>query len=308
MPVELAAAIAEFVDREPAREALRRRRAASPAAGPASPRRARAAASRRLPATSSGCTAPIRQPCTCRCSNASSDFTTGDLDAALYERRSLVRLLGMRRTMFVVPLDLAAEIDAVVHEGARRAGAPSHRATHRGPGHRRSRRPRRATACAATLAAAARRRAATGPRIDADRVRAATAGAARRGQARTRHVSRSPTGSSCSCRSKATSCALARSGRGCRASTGGRRRSAGSPTHCRSSAAAEARTELRAPVVAHVRTGDDHRHRLVGEVDEASCHRRPRRARRRRRHRRTGTRRTTGTGMGPARRRRRRHH
>lgn len=30
------------------------------------------------------------------------------LDAALYEERSLVRLLGMRRTMFVVPRDLAA--------------------------------------------------------------------------------------------------------------------------------------------------------------------------------------------------------
>ena len=41
-----------------------------------------------------------------------ANFAIGDLDAALYERRSLVRLLGMRRTMFVVPLDLAAEIDA----------------------------------------------------------------------------------------------------------------------------------------------------------------------------------------------------
>jgi Winged helix DNA-binding domain len=39
-------------------------------------------------------------------------FAIGDLDEALYERRSLVRLLGMRRTMFVVPLDIAALIDA----------------------------------------------------------------------------------------------------------------------------------------------------------------------------------------------------
>ena len=39
-------------------------------------------------------------------------FTIGDLDDALYERRSLARLLGMRRTMFVVPLDLAAVIEA----------------------------------------------------------------------------------------------------------------------------------------------------------------------------------------------------
>jgi hypothetical protein len=39
-------------------------------------------------------------------------FEVGDLDDALYERRSLSRILGMRRTMFVVPLDLAAVVDA----------------------------------------------------------------------------------------------------------------------------------------------------------------------------------------------------
>jgi hypothetical protein len=39
-------------------------------------------------------------------------FTVGDLDDALFERRSLARILGMRRTMFVVPLDLAAVVDA----------------------------------------------------------------------------------------------------------------------------------------------------------------------------------------------------
>jgi hypothetical protein len=41
-----------------------------------------------------------------------ANFTIEDLETALYERRSLVRLLGMRRTMFVVPLEVAAEIDA----------------------------------------------------------------------------------------------------------------------------------------------------------------------------------------------------
>ncbi|HET9548370.1 MAG TPA: winged helix DNA-binding domain-containing protein, partial [Desertimonas sp.] len=41
-----------------------------------------------------------------------ADFTPADLDEALYERRSLTRLLGMRRTMFVVPLDLAAVVEA----------------------------------------------------------------------------------------------------------------------------------------------------------------------------------------------------
>ncbi|MGI9053997.1 MAG: winged helix DNA-binding domain-containing protein [Ilumatobacteraceae bacterium] len=35
-------------------------------------------------------------------------FRVADLENALYERRSLLRMLAMRRTMFVVPLDLAA--------------------------------------------------------------------------------------------------------------------------------------------------------------------------------------------------------
>jgi len=35
-------------------------------------------------------------------------FTVGDVEDAIYERRSLLRMLAMRRTMFVVPLDLAA--------------------------------------------------------------------------------------------------------------------------------------------------------------------------------------------------------
>jgi hypothetical protein len=39
-------------------------------------------------------------------------FGVGDLDDALYERRSLVRMLGMRRTLFVVPRATAAEMDA----------------------------------------------------------------------------------------------------------------------------------------------------------------------------------------------------
>ncbi len=39
-------------------------------------------------------------------------FRVSDLDDALYERHSVLRMLGMRRTMFVVPRDLAAVIDA----------------------------------------------------------------------------------------------------------------------------------------------------------------------------------------------------
>jgi hypothetical protein len=39
-------------------------------------------------------------------------FEPGMLEHALYERRSLVRVLGMRRTLFVVPTELAGVIDA----------------------------------------------------------------------------------------------------------------------------------------------------------------------------------------------------
>lgn len=38
--------------------------------------------------------------------------SVGTIEAALYERRTLVRLLGMRRTMFVVPADLVAVVQA----------------------------------------------------------------------------------------------------------------------------------------------------------------------------------------------------
>ena len=39
-------------------------------------------------------------------------FQVADLERALYEQRSLVRMLGMRRTMFVVDRDVAAVMDA----------------------------------------------------------------------------------------------------------------------------------------------------------------------------------------------------
>jgi len=50
-------------------------------------------------------------------------FVHTDLEDALYERRSLVRMLGMRRTMFVVPVDLAAIMD----EACTKALAPPQR-------------------------------------------------------------------------------------------------------------------------------------------------------------------------------------
>ena len=50
-------------------------------------------------------------------------FATSDLEDALYERRTLVRMLGMRRTLFVVPVDLAAVMD----EACTKALAPPER-------------------------------------------------------------------------------------------------------------------------------------------------------------------------------------
>lgn len=41
-----------------------------------------------------------------------SDFETEDLEQALYEQKSLLRLLGMRRTMWVVPTELAAAVNS----------------------------------------------------------------------------------------------------------------------------------------------------------------------------------------------------
>ena len=40
------------------------------------------------------------------------DFEPGQLERALYEDRALVRMLGMRRTLWVVPRELAAVVDA----------------------------------------------------------------------------------------------------------------------------------------------------------------------------------------------------
>src|SRR5262245_50842729 len=42
----------------------------------------------------------------------SHDFAVGDLERALYEERSLLRMLGMRRTLWVVPRDLVSVVDA----------------------------------------------------------------------------------------------------------------------------------------------------------------------------------------------------
>jgi Winged helix DNA-binding domain len=47
-------------------------------------------------------------------------FEPADLEDALYRRRSLVRMLGMRRTLFVVPVDLAP----VMHEACTKALIP----------------------------------------------------------------------------------------------------------------------------------------------------------------------------------------
>lgn len=50
-------------------------------------------------------------------------LTVAELEDVLYERRTLVRMLGMRRTLFVVPLDVAAVMD----EACTMAYAPAER-------------------------------------------------------------------------------------------------------------------------------------------------------------------------------------
>jgi hypothetical protein len=50
-------------------------------------------------------------------------FEPGDLEEALYVRKTLVRMLGMRRTLFVVPRDLAP----VMHEACTKALIPRER-------------------------------------------------------------------------------------------------------------------------------------------------------------------------------------
>jgi hypothetical protein len=45
-----------------------------------------------------------------------SDFRTSTLETALYEDRSLLKILGMRRTMFVVPIELAGIIQSACTE------------------------------------------------------------------------------------------------------------------------------------------------------------------------------------------------
>ena len=50
-------------------------------------------------------------------------FEPADLEDALYRRRSLVRMLGMRRTLFVVPVELAP----VMHEACTKALIPGQR-------------------------------------------------------------------------------------------------------------------------------------------------------------------------------------
>ena len=52
-----------------------------------------------------------------------ASFERADLERALYEQRSLVRMLGMRRTLWVVPRDLVPIVDA----GASQAVAANER-------------------------------------------------------------------------------------------------------------------------------------------------------------------------------------
>ena len=80
--------------------------------------------SRRPRGRSSGCTRAIPRRSTSRRGRGSTASEPADLEDALYGRRSLVRMLGMRRTLFVVPVELAP----VMHEACTKALIPGQRA------------------------------------------------------------------------------------------------------------------------------------------------------------------------------------
>ena len=218
------------------RSAHRRRRAPPPAARPPPPRPSGRRRSSRSPATSSACTR--RDPATVVLSlRARLDpFAVADLEDALYERRTLLRMLAMRRTMFVVPLDLAAVMNVVVHAGAR-AGRAAQARRHARGGRRQRRRRRvdRAGRRGDGRRPAGRRPAAGEP---ADEARARPVGpAARRRRQEVRGHDRGVDADAVPPRPRrAASPGRGRSARGCRASTGGCRwttGSAGCPTSTR---------------------------------------------------------------------------
>ncbi len=60
-----------------------------------------------------------------------SDFEAANLEQALYDERTLVRMLGMRRTLWVVPRDLVDGRRRSVHADDRRAGAETSRGIRR---------------------------------------------------------------------------------------------------------------------------------------------------------------------------------
>ena len=118
---------------------------ASAAATTSRPGRRRSRPSR---PTSWACTRRIRRRCSSpRAARVRGLHARRRSSGALYEDRTLLRMLGMRRTMFVVDPELGAVMDAACTQAlvAGRA-APAHRAA-RGPGHRTRRRTAGSAAC-----------------------------------------------------------------------------------------------------------------------------------------------------------------
>lgn len=63
-------------------------------------------------------------------------FAVADLERILYDDRALVRIVGMRKTLFVVPVELARVIGAAANRGR---GRPTLGLAGPGPGHPRFR-------------------------------------------------------------------------------------------------------------------------------------------------------------------------
>ena len=172
-------------DRHPADSSDQRTPGAAGTAAPAGTVGTRRRPRPRSPPAWWRCTPPTRRRCTWRRWPGCGTATVADVERALYDDRSLVRLLGMRRTMFVAPVgpggrDPGGRARAVAVRQRRRY-ARSDRRGRRDVRHRRGRlAARRGGGHAAGAAPPAARRPAR--ELSADEPRLRTSVADRRGQ------------------------------------------------------------------------------------------------------------------------------
>ena len=193
---------------------------------------------------SSDCIRAIRRRSSCRRGPGSRASSPSTSRRALYDRRSVVRMLGMRRTLFVVPTDLAGVMDEACTKAlvARAAQAPDRdaRRSRSSPTTRRHGSTTSRGAPSRRSRPAARRAPGSSPPTCPSWRPSSRSARGRPGAAR--WASRR---GCCSCsRPRGASCGPDRSGRGPRGSTDGLPPIAGSRAGCRWCAHDEACAEL----------------------------------------------------------------